>query len=435
MGEFFEFWRLEEAQNVWVLLGAVFLGATSGAIGSFNFLKKRSLVGDALSHSALPGVTTAFLIFKSNNLLVISLGAFVSCYLANWLLKNLSVFTKIKPDSALAIILSVFFALGLFQLTLIQKMPEASQAGLASLLFGKAQAISHGDLKWILGLSLVCAVFLVIYFRQLKTLTFDRVFARTSGISINRLENIFGFFLVLSIVIGVQMAGVVLMAALLLTPAAAARYLAKDLRSLVLLSSAIGGVSAALGVSISYTSPGMPTGPWIVVVASLIFLLCAVFSPGRGILPRYLRRLENRRRMRDEDIVRSLFKLGDEVKKDPPWLRSKEILGYRNFSFSELRRSLQRLESRGLVEELERGGTEDLYRLTPQGISSAVQLTRYHRLWEAYLSQNINLPSDHLHEDAEDMEHLIDAEIEAQILDELGGLLEDPHGKPIPEAD
>ena len=429
MNDLIQFWNFSEAQNLWVFVGASLLGGAAGAIGSFNFLRRRSLLGDALAHAALPGITTAFLLFHSRDPLIIAAGAMVSCFIGYGVMEFLVAKTKVKEDSALAIVLSLFFALGAFQLTLIQQIPTASQAGLDSMLFGKAQAMVPSDLKVLAGLALGVIGFIFASYRQLKIATFDKTYAETIGIPIRLVEISLGFFIVLTIVLGVQMVGVVLMAALILTPAAAARCLSRNLGAMVIFSCLIGAVSGGLGANISYVSPKMPTGPWMVVVASVIFSLAVIFAPERGVLPRMLKKRRVRKKILEENIVRTIFKIGEEDTETPPFVNGREVLQFRSIKPEVLDRTLEDLAGKGMLKEL-----NGAYQLTTDGIKLALQVTRFHRLWESYISQNMLFPKDHLHEDAESIEHFLTPEIEKQLLDELETPTVDPHGKAIPEV-
>ncbi len=426
--ELFQFWTFSDPASTWVLLGSVLLGATAGVAGCFTFLQKKSLIGDVLAHSALPGVTTAFLLFHSRGPLVIYLGAISSCLFAAFVFGFLQKKTRIKQDAIQAIILSVFFAVGVFQLTMIQKSPIAAQAGLENLLFGKAAAITLADLKVLSLVSILCLAFIFCFFQKLKILVFDPVYYNARGLGQSWLSAGLWLVLVVTIVTGLQLAGVVLVAALVLIPPAAARFWSKSLDRMLPLSALFGAVSGALGANVSFLIPAMPTGPWMVVIASMIFAVSCLFAPGNGFVSRYLGRKKLRRSIREENFLRTVFRLGGEVTEQLPLISSEQVAEIRGYD-SSLAKSL--MSSLGGQRMLSVEGSSCT--LTEKGLERALELTRFHRLWELYLTEEISAAADHVHEDAEEVEHVMDAEIEKGLLESLKQPQLDPHGKPIPE--
>lgn len=423
-----EFWTLENPNVLWVLLGSSLLGASAGVIGCFTFLRKRSLVGDAMAHAALPGVTTAFIFFESRNPLVILTGATISCFIGMFVIEYLAKHTKIKPDSALAIVLSVFFAVGIFQLTLIQKNPVAAQAGLDKLLFGQAASLVRSDVSVLGTIAILIIGFVTVFFRKLKLISFDRLFAQTCGVHTRIYDFILALLVVLSVVIGLQLVGVVLIAAIVLTPAAAARYWSNNLSFVVILAGIFGAISGALGANISYVAPHMPTGPWIVVTATMIFIGSMFFAPERGVLSRLLSQRRFRQKIHDENTLRTLYKLSEAALEVGAQI--KNVLNFRKMNARELYASARRLENKGYCKR--RG---DSYLLSESGIQRALELTRSHRLWELYLHKEIDIPADHVHEDAEEIEHILTPELEEQIIEQIGAEELDPHGQKIPELE
>lgn len=420
-----EFWTLENPNVVWVLLGSLLLGASAGVIGCFTFLRKRSLIGDAMAHAALPGVTTAFILFESRNPLVILVGAALSCFLGMFAIEYLSKHTKIKPDSALAIVLSVFFAVGIFQLTQIQKNPIAAQAGLDKLLFGQAASLVRSDVIILGSIAFLVMGFVTVFFRKLKLISFDRLFSQTCGVHTRTYDFILALMVVLSVVIGLQLVGVVLIAAIVLTPAAAARYWSNNLSTVVILAGIFGAVSGALGANISYAAPHMPTGPWIVVAVTMIFLCSMFFAPERGIVSRLLMQRRVRHKIHDENTLRTLYKLSETALEKGAQI--KNVLNFRKMNARELYASARRLENQGYCRHV-----ADSYLLSEKGVARALELTRAHRLWELYLHKAIDIPADHVHADAEEIEHILTPELEEQIIEQVGKDKLDPHGQKIP---
>lgn len=429
MSEFFAFWTFSDPAVRWVVLGSVCLGFSAGLLGCFAFLRKQSLVGDALAHAALPGVTTMFLATHSRDPLMILLGATISCFLGMGAIEYLTRKTKIKEDSALAIVLSLFFALGIFHLTYIQKLGIASQAGLDRLLFGQAASLVRHDvvvLGWISVGLLSC---IAIFFHRFKILCFDRQYAITLGLNVYWYDSLLALLLVLSVSIGLQLVGVVLMAAILITPAASARYWSHNLTTILWLAGIFGAISGIAGANISYLAPRMPTGPWIVVAVTTIFVVSLFFAPERGIGARVFKRIVMKKKVQEENLLRTFFKLREESASPNQYHEPTKILERRNMGIRDLEATIRRLISKG---DLEKWGNK--YRLSIQGFGHAARITRIHRLWELYLTKKIHLALDHVHDDAEEIEHIITPELEQKLLEELDFPLHDPHGKSIPQG-
>lgn len=219
------------------------------------------------------------------------------------------------------------------------------------------------------------------------------------------------------------------MAAMLVTPAAAARYWTNRLGVMLALSGLFGALSGALGTYISYLGPRMPTGPWMVVSATFFFLISILFAPGRGIVSRLASLARIRRKTAEENILRTLYVLGEkEQKMDAPCSLA-DLMKFRAMSAGRMDRTLARLVRRGLVRETPQG----LFALTPDGVRRGARLTRLHRLWELYLTRKLELAPDHVHDDAEEIEHILTPELEARLASALDHPEEDPHARRIPE--
>lgn len=425
---YLRFWSFQDPTTVWVVIGSMALGLICALLGTFAFLRRQALIGDALSHAALPGVTTFFILFQTRNPLVILLGAMSSCAIGMLCLHLINRFSKIKQDSGLAIVLSTFFAIGIFQLTFIQKSGSGSQSGLDRLLFGQAASLVYDDVRLLATIAAIVLVIVVVLFERFKLVAFDRNLAASLGIHSNFYEAVLSVLLVVSIAVGLQLAGIVLMAALLLTPAAAARYWSDRLSVMLLIASFFGALSGLLGASLSSIAPRMPTGPWIVVMISLFFFGSILFSPSRGVVARMIRQARRQRQVLLENVLRTIYKLGEKLQQ-PSAIEPLDIMKYRDISMVQLDRVLENLVGLGY---LHRAGSQ--VELTTLGYGEAKRLTRRHRLWELYLSQKIKIASDHVHADAEEIEHFITPELESELIHELDFPSEDPHGQVIPTA-
>ncbi len=422
------FWRFEDMNVLWVLMGSVLLGMSASVIGGFAFLRKRSLIGDALAHAALPGVMMAFLLFQTRDPLVIFIGAlcssFIGFFLIDWLPKN----TKIKADAALAITLSFFFALGLMLLSFIQGMEVNNKSGLDKILFGQAAAMTEGDIKLLAYVTLFVLITVVLFFQKFRLIAFNQHYARTIGIAVNRYELLLALLIVMSVVVGLQLVGVVLMAAVLLTPMAAARYWSNQLTTILIIASLLGGLSAIISTQISYLAPAMPTGPWMVVSLSVLFIISLLFAPKKGLLKQYVDYKRLCQKVAEENILRTLYKLLERKTFSPQPLTLADIQSFRNMPSSCLKSTLKQLEKKGWVHASTLG-----FVLTSEGLNKATQLTRRHRLWENYLNEQAELSPKQVHQQAERIEHILTDAQEAQLQQELSNSQQDPHGNQIPK--
>lgn len=277
-----------------VALGSALLGLISGVLGSFAVLRKQSLLGDGVSHSALPGVVMAFVLLGSKNTEVLLLGALVSGLLATLLIVGVVRHTRVKFDSALALVMSVFFGLGLVLLTYVQKIPNSNQAGLKRFIFGQASTLLQRDIIIMAGCGIVLLALVLLFWKEFKLFTFDADFAQSLGFSPKWLNLLLSFMIVLAIIIGLQTVGVILMSAMLITPAVAARQWTNKLWVMVALSAVFGALSGVAGTAASSLVPKLPTGPAIVVCVSILVAISVLCAPGRGILHRAYQHRQNK---------------------------------------------------------------------------------------------------------------------------------------------
>lgn len=278
-----------------ITLGTAILGAVTGMLGSFAVLRKQSLLGDAISHAALPGIAIAFLITGAKDTNTLLLGALVSGLIGTFWIRGIVTKTHLKSDTALGLILSLFFGFGMLLLTFIQKQPNANQAGLDKYLFGQAATLVESDV-WLMAIVTgLCLFVLLLFWKEFKLLLFDADYTKTLGFNTKFIDILITSFIVLAIVLGLQTVGVVLMSAMLLAPAAAARQWTNSLATMVLLAAIFGALSGIFGTAISASQNNLSTGPVIVLVASVFVFISFVFSPSRGLLFKQIRFIRNRR--------------------------------------------------------------------------------------------------------------------------------------------
>ena len=277
-----------------ITLGTAILGGVTGMLGSFAVLRKQSLLGDAISHAALPGIALAFLITGSKDTNVLLIGALISGLIGTFWIRGITTKTHLKSDTALGLILSVFFGFGMLLLTFIQKQPNANQAGLDKYLFGQAATLVESDV-WLMSIVTgLCLIVLLLFWKEFKILLFDKDYTQTLGFNTKFIDVLITTFIVLAIILGLQTVGVVLMSAMLLAPAAAARQWTNSLGVMVFLAAILGASAGIIGTGISSTQNNLSTGPVIVLVASVFVLFSFIFSPKRGLLFKQIRLMQNR---------------------------------------------------------------------------------------------------------------------------------------------
>lgn len=291
---------LSDPNTRWILSACMLLGISSGVLGSFAYLRKQSLMGDALAHAALPGVCVAFMLTGTKSIPFFLIGAGMAGLIATFGIGYITRQTRIKQDAALGIVLSVFFGLGIVLLTQIQRHPGGNQSGLDKFLFGQAASLVGSDVVVMMVMSVLLIGICALLFKEFKLLSFDPGFARGLGYPVALLEQLLMFLIVVAVVVGIQAVGVVLMAALLITPAVSARYWTERLGLMVVLSGLFGALSGAAGTLLSTTANNLPTGPLCVLSATCLFVFSVLFAPKRGLLAKYRVRAEMRRRVRRE---------------------------------------------------------------------------------------------------------------------------------------
>jgi manganese/zinc/iron transport system permease protein len=424
---FFEFFSFQDASIISVVIGSILLTSSSAVVGTFTFLKKKALLGDAVAHAVLPGICLAFILSGTKNPLILIIGAFITGWLSLITIDFIGSRTKLKEDTAIALVLSVFFGVGILMLTSIQHSGNAAQTGLDSFLFGNAAALIGTDLIVFAFVSLVLLGVVSLLFKEMKILAFDPSFAQVIGLPVKTLELILTSITVLAVVTGIQAVGVVLMAAMLITPAAAARFWTQNALHMTLIAGLLGAFSGLAGAFVSYSAPTMPTGPWIVMVISIIALISFFLAPKRGILSRNLQQRSLRHLIMDENLLKELYHIGEKDNSPFKERSIAAIMRERFFPEGQLKSGLIRLKRKGFLVN-----KDGRWKFTQLGYEKGQRMVKLHRLWELYLSEYLKIAPDHVHEDAETIEHVITPELEARLEKMLAFPETDPHEKKIP---
>lgn len=289
-----------------VLLGAAVFGVVSGVLSCFAVLRRQALLGDAMSHAALPGVVLAFILTGSKAMPVLMVGALIAGWVGVLFVLLVTHETRIKEDSALGIVLAVFFGLGLMLLTWVQRTGPASQSGLDKFLFGRAAALVVEDVATMTVVGMLGLLCVALFWKEFKLLSFDPAYAATLGLPVRRLDVLLTTLIVLAVVVGLQMVGVVLMSAMLVAPGAAARQWTDKLGLMVVLGGLFGALTGMVGALVSSFVPNLPTGPTIVVFATVLVLGSLLLAPHRGLVAQWWRRRQQRRQVRRRAVLAAM---------------------------------------------------------------------------------------------------------------------------------
>ena len=407
-----------------VVLGVGVLGASCGLVGSFTLLRKRALLSDALAHASLPGIAIAYLVAvamgaEGKSLPVLLGGAVLSGSLGVAIILAIQNTTRIKQDTALGIVLSVFFGIGVALLGICQQLKTGNAAGLESFIYGKTASMSSNDL-WLIGMvSLFVIVVCALFFKELKQLCFDEPFARSRGVPTLLIDGILMFQVVVVTMVGLQAVGLVLIVAMLVIPAASARFWTDAMGKLAIVSTAFGMFGGMFGAGLSDLFPRLPSGAMVVLVGSFLFGLSFVFGSGRGLIVRLAQRFSSNRKIQRQHLLRGAFELIEKGQEGASLISQsvslKDLIQTRSWTRQQVVRGLKRLEREDLVRA--RG---EAVKLTQAGVAEAARLTRQHRLWELYLIHHADVVASRVDRDADAIEHVL----EPELVDELERLLD-----------
>ncbi len=429
-----------------VVIATTLLGFAAGAIGSFTLLRRRALMGDALSHAMLPGIGIAFLIapalgLQAKSLPVLLGGAVISGLIGTFAILLIRHQTRLKEDAALGIVLSVFFGAGLAILGLVQQSPGGHAAGLESFIYGKTASVTTQDAMWIAGIAAVTILIVLLFAKELTLLCFDEGFAAARGFSVVLLDVLLMASVVMVTVVGLQAVGLILMIALLVTPAAASRFWVNRIMPMLWLASIIGAVSCLGGSLLSAGVADLPSGATIVLTAATLFFLSLLFGTERGIVVRWLHRRSMRLKTDRQHVLRGMYEIVESYRsgnhtadllRDPKSPTDKitraydsngvasvndeivvptaDLFSLRTWSKSRLKRELGRCQTDGLIKL-----QQETVCLTPTGREAANRATREHRLWELYLITHADVAPSRVDHDAERIEHVLEPEMIAEL--------------------
>ena len=421
-------------------IGSMLMCLSSALIGVIVFLRKRSLLGEALCHATYPGVVLSavissffFSLSSDSMIFAILIGAFLTASLGLLMIGKLEGRFSVKGDTALCFVIALFFGVGVLIASRIQFTHVLWYKAVQLFLYGQAATMVDLHVMIYAVLAVLMVLILTLFFYPIRMVIFDKHFSKSMGVSSRLIEGLLSILLALAIVIGIRSVGVVLMAGMLIAPAVAARQLTHRLRLVFVYAALIGAVSGFLGNYFSLEIPywvggggkptfSLPTGPMILLSSVTICTAALLLAPQNGLLSRLLRIIRFKRRCQEENLLKYLWRTSEKI----PYsilCRSQRV------SFMRLFFLIRRLENQGWIEKKGK-----VIGLTKDGHLKAGRIVRLHRLWEAYLvflGQGI----EKVHRSAEEMEHILTPDLERQLSDLLGDPRKDPHAQPIPAKD
>ena len=418
-----ELWQIfQEPWAIRALIASTMVGLTCGALGAFIVLRNMSLIGDALSHAILPGVVVAFVLLGYN-----TLGFFfgsvaaglLSAVIITWIQQNV----KTKNDAAIGIVFTAMFSIGVIGISSISR--TGVHLDLKDFLFGNVLGVSNEDLVMTGVVMIMVIISIIILYRYLFASTFQPTIASTMGIPVKLMHYYLMLLLSFSVVAAMQTVGVILVVAMLITPASTALLISDRLPRVLVTASILGFLSSLSGLVLSIMYE-MPPGPAIAVTATVFYLLVAILSPSNGLVAKWVHRKRQQQKIILEDILKETFKMSFGAKSDLQTLSQK-------LSIAPLR--LKRLIKKLVDQNLIKADTNNTFILTEAGKMQANNLIRAHRLWESYLVKEMGLNVDQIHPEAERYEHLLTSEQVDEVDKRLGYPALDPHGSPIPSKE
>lgn len=425
------FLSLRDPAVRYALLGSVLLGLTCGTLGSFIVVRRLALMGDTLSHAVLPGVVLGFLWNMTKDPIAIFVGATLAGLAGTLTVSFITQTTRLKEDAALGMVLAGYFAVGATLLTMTQRLPSGTQSGINDFLFGQAAEIGPNDL-WLMGIVTVIVVaLLTLFYKEFLISSFDAGFAHLVGIPAKLVHHVLMLLLAFAVVISLQAVGVVLVSAMLIIPAATGYLLTERLSRMIVLASLIGVASGVTGAFLSFLGNNLPTGPFMVLAAGAFFFTAFLFSPRHGVGIRAFRQMARGRRISRENTLKGMYHVLEKEGFKTIGVSLRELAEHHRETLEETRSRVLALKRAGLASLSE---NRHVAHLTPQGWKRAATIVRNHRLWELYLTNAVELAPDHVHDDAEKIEHILGEDTVRLLERRLGHATIDPHGKAIPST-
>lgn len=411
---------LELIMSPWAmraLVASVLVGLMLGMLGTFIVLRNMSLIGDALAHSVLPGVIVAFMIMGIHSLSLF-IGAVIAGLICAFVITWIQKQGHAKNDAAIGIVYTAMFSIGVIAISAISRK-DGVHVDLKDFLFGNILGVSNEDL-WLSSIIFILIVAaILLFYRHLFVSTFQEAVAKVMGVKVDLVHYFLLLLLSFAVVASLRTVGIILVVAMLITPASTALLLSSNMKRVIFISAIIGMISAAGGLMLAIILDTTP-GPVMAVLSALIYGMAVVFAPERGKLAQWIHQRRLADRIVAEDIMKYLLKQGGRES-------IIQVSSKLELSASSIRRHVGRMSKNGVIDQ----DSEELV-LTQDGEDRASQLIRAHRLWETYLVNQVGMSESQIHLEAEELEHHLSEDVLDHVDELLGFPDSDPHGSPIP---
>jgi len=427
--------------DLFPLLAAMLACVACAVLGNFLVLRRLSLMGDAISHSVLPGLVIAFMLSASRNPLVMFAGAAAAAVATVVLVEVVKRLGRVEPGAAMGVVFSLLFALGV--LLIEQAAVRHVDLDADCVLHGQLEALAWfgapdtlaGLLQWstleavprqvwtLLAVCTLSLLFVGVLFKELRIAAFDPQLATAQGYHAGIMHALLMVLVAVATVASFEAVGSILVIAMLICPAVTARVLTDRLLPQVLVSILVAIATALLGYAGAIVIPDLfgkdavNAAGSIATVSGILLVLAAVFSPRHGVVWYAIRRLAMAKSIATDDLLAAIYRLDEAGQPQASVEQLRPVM-----QGHALPRAISSARSRGLVTQTPSG-----LQLTEQGLARSRDLVRRHRLWEAYLVDKAGVAPDHVHPIAELLEHLP--------LGPKDGPPTDPHGRAIPRPD
>lgn len=424
----------------WIVLTGVLAAVAAALLGNFLVLRRMSMLGDAISHAVLPGLAAAFFLTGERSSWPMFVGAVVVGLLTALFTEWVHRYGEVDEGAALGVVFTSLFAVGL---VMIVQAADRVDLDPGCVLYGAIEMTPLDTLqvagfevpRVVVVLSVVLLInvlYVSLLFKELRIAAFDPGLATTSGFPSWAMHYSLMTLVAVTAVASFEAVGNILVVAMLVTPAAAARLLTDRLSVMVLFSAVIAAASAVLGHAGAITIPGWfgyrstTTAGMMAVAVGGLFTLALLFAPQQGLLPKAYRRVLLSLRILGEDVLGVLYRVGEQAA--APAMTFDELHERLLCRRGSLWAVIMVLQRRGLLQRF--NGTS---RLTDLGVAVARDLVRSHRLWEHYLVDQAGFSPDQIHTKAERLEHVTNRAMRDQLDQATSVASTDPHGQAIPE--
>ncbi len=430
----------------WIIVAGALCAIAASLLGNFLVLRRLSLMGDAISHSVLPGIAAAFLFSGTRGSVVVLIGAASMGLLTVWLTELIRKYGKVEESAAIGVVFTSLFAVGLIMMV---RAGDKIDLDPSCVLYGNLETIILDTVATPIGavprvvitislVGMLNAICIAVFFKQWQVSTFDPLLSQAQGISPTLFHYVLASLVAVTCIASFEAVGNILVVAMLVVPASTAFLLSRRLETMILLSIVLGSASAISGHLLAITVPvafgfrSVNSAAMMAVTSGLFLVLAVVASPKAGVLIRLLEQRTVARKIVGEDILALLYRQSERTIHADTAAKS-EALPMRDIA-NQLKISLKKLTSvaSDLVREDWVSMTQTSVTLTSEGHRVAQNLIRSHRLWEQYLSVEVNASDARLHAQAESLEHFTNSSLRGKLDVETGLSTLDPHGRSIP---